>query len=64
MAQITRMPRLGEGEKLRAGTRNEKDDHRMGAGTDKVADIAVGEADEGHQDDQSDQLGAETFHRG
>ena len=58
------MAGLSKGEEFRAGPRNEENDDGMGAGADEVADVAVGEADEGHQDDQGNQLRAPTFHKG
>ena len=57
------MAGLGEGEEFLTGSGYEKDDDRVGAGPDKVADVAVGEADEGQEDAQGDQLGTPTFHK-
>ena len=56
------MPGLGKGEEFRAGPGHQEDNDGVGAGTDEVADVTVGKADKGHQNDQGDQLRAPSFH--
>ena len=58
------MAGLREGEEFWAGPGNEKDDDGVGTGSDEVADVAIRKADEGHQNDQGNQLRAPTFHNG
>jgi len=57
------MAALGEGQKLRAGSRHDKHDDRMRPGPHKIGDVAVGKTDEGDQNGQRDQLGAAPFHK-
>ena len=54
-------PSLGQSKKLRTGAGNEKDDDTVGASTDEVTDVAIGEANEGEEDAKGEKLRSPPF---
>ena len=53
---------LGEGEEFGTCSRDKKDDDAVGTDSNKVANVASGEADEGEEDGKGDELWAPPFH--